>query len=82
VQDPCRVTNPAGVHRHVDNRLLQRRGLPRVAIGQEKGTSGPRGLVAAIPLLALPRLAMADHLRAVAVGTMENMKNHDAIRAR
>jgi hypothetical protein len=29
-------------------------------------------------LLALPRLAMADNIRAITVGTMQDLKDHEA----
>src|SRR5262249_51397088 len=35
-------------------------------------------LPAAVPLLALPSLAMADDIGALTVGTVQNLKHHDA----
>ena len=64
VQDTCGVANPTGVHRHLDNLLLDRRRLPWVAIVQQEGATGTTALSAAVPLLALAGLAMADNIRA------------------
>src|SRR5262249_44714946 len=67
---------------HLDNLLFDRRRLPRVAIVQQEGATGTALLAAAVPLLALPGLAMADNIRAVTVGTVEDLEHHDATRSR
>jgi hypothetical protein len=62
--------------------LFDRRRLPRVARVQQKGAPGTALLAAAVPLLALTGLAMADNIRAVTVGTVEDLEHHDATRLR
>jgi hypothetical protein len=80
VQDPRGIAEPTGIHGHLDDLLFDRRRLTRVAIVQQKGTTGTALLAAPIPLLALPGLAMTDNIRPLAVGTVEDLENHDATR--
>jgi hypothetical protein len=75
------VANPTGIHGHVDDLLLHRRRLPSIPIVQEKGAPGTALLAAAVPLLALTGVAMADTVCAVIVGTVEGLENHDATRS-
>ena len=82
VQSPCRVTKATRIEGQLDNLLFDRRQLPRVAIVQQEGATGTAWLAAAVPLLALPSLAMADNIRAVTVGTVEDLDNHDTTRSR
>src|SRR5262249_12837036 len=82
MQHPCGVTNATRIEGHLDNLLFDRRRLPRVAIVQQEGATGTALLAAAVPLLALPGLAMADNIRAVTVGTVEDLEHHDATRSR
>src|SRR6516165_3929423 len=62
VQHPCGVTNATRIEGHLDNLLFDRRRLPWVAIVQQEGAPGTALLAAAVPLLALPGLAMADNI--------------------
>jgi len=78
MQHACGVAHATGMHGHLNNLLFDRRRLSWVTIVQEKGTTGTGLLAAAVPWLALPRLALADHSRAVTVGTMQDLKDHEA----
>src|SRR5262249_15805890 len=82
VQHPCGITNPTGIHRHLDNLLFDRRRLPRVAIVQEERATRTAVLAAPVPLLALPGVAMADDVGPVTVRTVQDLENHDTTRSR
>src|SRR5262249_42071455 len=56
--------------------------LPRVAIVQEEGTTGTALCSAAVSLLALPSLAMADEVGPVTIGAVQDLDNHEATRSR
>ena len=81
MQDTGGVTNATGIHRHLDDLLFDRRRLPWVARVQEEGTAGTGLLAAAVPLLPLPSLAMADNSGPVTVRTMQDLENHDHTRS-
>jgi hypothetical protein len=81
MQDTGGVTNATGMHRHLDDLLFDRRRLPWGAIVQEEGTTSTVLLAAAVPLLTLPSLAMADNIGPLAVGTMQDLENHDHTRS-
>src|SRR5438477_6246030 len=53
-----------------------------VGIRQEKRASVIRARPAPISLLPLPCRAMPHNIRALTVGTMENLDDHDATRSR
>jgi hypothetical protein len=78
VQHPRGIANATGIHGHIDDLLLHLRRLTRVGILQHEGPTRTALLAAAVPLLALPGLAMADHIGALTVGTVKNLKDHDA----
>ena len=78
MQHACGVANATGIHGHLNDLLFDRRRLSWVTIVQEEGTTGTGLLAAVVPLLALPCLAMADNIRAVTVGTMQDLKDHEA----
>ena len=78
VQHPGGVTNPTGIHRHLDDLLFDRRRLACIGIVQQECATSTALLAAAVPLLALPGLAMADNIRAVAVRIMQDSEDHDA----
>ena len=82
VQDACGVPNPTGIHGHLNNLLLHRWRLPWVAIVQQKRATGTALFAAAIPLLPLPGLAMADDVGPMTVGTVQDLENHDGTRSR
>ena len=82
MQDTGGVTNATGIHRHLDDLLFDRRRLSWVALVQEEGTTDTVLLAAAVALLPLPSLAMADNICPVTVGTVQELENHDATRSR
>src|SRR5712664_1190184 len=82
MQDTCGVTNPTGVHRHLDDLVFDLRRLPWIAIVQQEGATSTALLSAPVPLLALTGLAMANNIRTLAVGTVQDLENHDATRSR
>jgi hypothetical protein len=82
VQHPSGVTNATGIHRHLDDLLLDRRRLARVARVQQESATGTALLTAAVLLLALPGLAMANNIRIVTVGTVQDLEDHYATRSR
>jgi hypothetical protein len=82
VQHPCGITHATRLESHLDNLLFDRRQVPRVALVQEERTTGTMLLAAAIPLLTLPGLAMADNVGPLTVGTVQDLDDHDATRSR
>ena len=63
MQDAGGVADPAGIHGHVDDLLLHRRGLAGVGIGEEKRPSTPlEAGTAPIALLAFRRQPMLDNI--------------------
>jgi hypothetical protein len=78
VQHPRRIANATGVHRHVDNLALDVRRLPWIRVVEQEGPTRTALLSAAVPLLALPGLAMSDDIGAVTVGTVQDLDAHDA----
>src|SRR5262245_66272684 len=69
VQDAGGVADPAGIHGHVDDLLLHRRGLACVGIGEEKGQSTPlEAGTAPMSLLAFRRQTMLGNLESLAMG--------------
>ena len=81
MQHACGIANPAGIHRHLDDLLLNRRRLPGIAIVQQKRASAPLSTrPAAVPLFALTGDAVSDNIRALAVGAVQDLDNHDVTR--
>ena len=76
VQHPRRITNAARIHSHIDNLLLDIRGLPGVGIFQEKRTPPLRTRATPVALLAFRRRTMSHNIRALAVGTVQHLRNH------
>src|SRR5262249_16750013 len=54
MQDTCGITNPTGVHRHLDDLLFDRRRLAWIVIVQEESTASTAVLAAPVPLFVLP----------------------------
>lgn len=81
MQDTGGSTHATGMHRHGADLLFDRRRLPGVARVQEEGMTGTVVLAAAVPLLTLPSLPMADHSGPLAVGTRQDVENHDHTRS-
>ena len=48
-----------------------------MAIVQEKRATGTAWFAAPVPLLALPGLALVDDVRALTVGTVQDLDEHD-----
>ena len=82
MQHPCGVTNATRIEGHVDNLALHLRRLPLVAIVQEEGTTGTALCSAAVSLLALTSLPMADEVGPVTIGAVQDLDNHEATRSR
>ena len=82
MQDTCSVANATGVHRHIDDLLFHLRRLPGVAIVEQESTTRTALLLASVPLLALPGLAMADDVGPVTVRTVQDLENHNTTRSR
>jgi hypothetical protein len=71
------IANATGIHRHVDDLLFDLRRLPGVAIVQQKRASPSLpARSAAVTLFAFRRLAMADNISALAMGTMQDLDDH------
>src|SRR5215470_20037301 len=79
MEHPRGIANAARIHGHIDDLLLDVGCLACVAIFQEKCAPAPfEALPTAIPLLALPRHAMAHNIRALTVGAGKYLKNHES----
>ena len=74
------IPNATGVHRHVDDLLLDRGGVTGVAIIQQERAPVAYRLLATIALLALAGLAMSDDIRPLTVGAMQDLHDHDVTR--
>jgi hypothetical protein len=82
VQHPGSVTNPTRMQGHLDNLLFDRRRLPGVTLLLQDRTPRTTFFSAPVPLLALSGLAMAHDVGPVTVGTVQDLKNHEATRSR
>ena len=82
VQHARRIPDTTGMHRHLDDLLFDLRGLPRMAVVQEERATGTALLAAAVALLALRGFAVSHNIGTLAVGTMQNLDNHEATRLR
>ena len=80
MQHASRITNAAGVHRHVDDLLLDRGGVAGVAVIQQEGAPVAYRLLATIALLALAGLPMSDDIGSLAVVAMQDLHDHDVTR--
>src|SRR5215813_11712407 len=78
MQDACSIANATGVQSHIDNLLLHRRRLTGISILQQEGTTRTTLLAAAVALLALTGLPMADNIRALTVGAVQDLDDHCA----
>ena len=67
------VADATGIHRHIDHLLLHIRGLTDVGVVQQKRATCAGLLSAAVPLLALPGLAMANDVGPVTVDRKSNV---------
>jgi hypothetical protein len=70
------IPNATGVHRHVDDLLLDLGGVTGVAVIQEESAPVAYRLLATIALLALAGLTISDDIGPLAVGAMQDLHNH------
>ena len=70
------IPDATGVHRHVDDLLLDRGGVAGVAIIQQERAPVAYRLLATIALLALAGLPMSDDIGPLAVRAMQDLHNH------
>jgi hypothetical protein len=76
MQYACGIADATGVHRHINDLLLDLRGLTGVAILQQKrAPTAFSTLSAAIALLAFRRFAMSDEVDSLAIGAVEHLSN-------
>jgi len=78
VQDTCSIANATGVHGHIDHLLLHPQRLTGIRILQQEGATRTALLAAAVALLALTGLPMADNIRALTVGAVQDLDDHCA----
>ncbi len=76
MQHPRRIANATGIHRHLDDLLLDLRRLPGIGVLQEKRAPTIRACAAPIALLAFRRCTMADDIGPVAIGAVQHVSNH------
>ena len=74
------IPNATGVHRHVDDLLLDLGGVTGVAVIQQEGAPFAGVFLAAVALLPLARRAMSDDSRSLTVGAMQDLHDHDVTR--
>ena len=74
------IPNATGVHRHVDDLLLDLGGVTGVRVLQQEGAPFACVFLAAVALLPLARLAMSDDIRPLTVGAMQDLHDHDVTR--
>ena len=77
VQHARRIANATGVHRPINDLLLDRRRLTSVALRQQKGPSTPlEAGTAPIALLAFRRQPMLDDIASLARGAVQHLDDH------
>ena len=76
MQHPCGIPNATGVHRHIDDLLLDLSGVTGVAVLHQESAPVADRLLATIALLALAGLPMTDDIGPLAVGAMQDLHNH------
>jgi hypothetical protein len=76
VEDAGCIAHPARMQGPLPTLSLDVRRLPSVGRVQEERASRPALLAAAVSLLALTGLAMANTLRALTVGTGQKVDDH------
>src|SRR5215467_3340693 len=69
------IPNATGVHRHVDDLLLDLGGVTSIAVLQQERAPVADRLLATIALLALTGLPMADDIGPLAVRAMQDVYN-------
>ena len=77
MQQPCGIPDATRVHRHIHDLLLDLRRLTGVGIRQEERSPAPQEtLPAPVALFAFRRRAMSHNICALAVGAMEDLRDH------
>ena len=74
------IANVTGVHRHVDDLLLDLGAVTGVAVIQQEGASVAQRLLATVALLALAGLTVSDDIGALAVWAMQDLHDHGVTR--
>ena len=74
------IPHATGVHRHVDDLLLDRGGVTGVAVIHQERAPVAYRLVATRAWRALAGLPMSDDIGPLAVGAMQDLHNHDITR--
>src|SRR6516164_11476633 len=75
------IPNATGVHRHVDDLLLDLGGVTGVAVLHQESAPVAYRLLATRALLALAGLPMSDDIGPLAVRAMEGLHDHDVTRS-
>ena len=70
------IPDATGVHRHVDDLLLDGGGVTGVAVLHQERAPVADRLLTTVALLALAGLPMADDIGPLAVGAMQDLHNH------
>ena len=78
VQRPRHIAHTAGVHGHIDHLLLHLGRWTGIGIFQQECATPTALRAAAVALLALPGLPMADNIGAVTVGAVQHLDDHCA----
>ena len=76
MQHASGIPNATGIHRHVDDLLLDCGGVTGVAVFQQESAPVAYRLLATIALLALAGLPVSDDIGPLAVGAMQDLHNH------
>ena len=74
------IPNATGIHRHVDDLLLDLGGMTGVAVLHQERAPVAYRLLATRALLALAGLPMADDIGPLAVWAMQDVHGHDVTR--
>src|SRR6266702_4771483 len=75
-EDPCGIANPTGIEAHVNNRVLDLRQAPAVAVVEEKTSRGTCGVLTQVTLGPAACFAAFDDLFALTVRTADCDKGH------
>src|SRR5215831_12737716 len=76
MQGSRRITHPTGIETHVDDRLLDVRQAPAVAIVEEKTSPDTAGVLAEVALSAPGRFAAFDDLVTLTVRAADRDERH------
>ena len=80
MQHASGIPNATGVHRHVDDLLLDLGGVTGVAVIQQESAPVAYRLLATRALLALAGLPISDDIGPLAVRAMQDLHNHTITR--